>query len=99
VGHPVLLKATTSFVHFLDCQKSARPPHPAGDGIPTVKLVLLASRVVGQTSIMTVAYDGDFAANQIATVAACFHVKKMKVATPRSSYMFRTPSARSDFVR
>jgi small GTP-binding protein len=51
----------------------------AGAGIPIVKLVLLGKSSVGKTSIVTVADDGDFVADQSATVGACFHVKKMRV--------------------
>jgi small GTP-binding protein len=58
---------------------AVRPSHAAGDGIPNIKLVLLGQSTVGKTSIITVADDGDFFADQSATVGACFHVKKMKV--------------------
>jgi small GTP-binding protein len=49
------------------------------DSAPNIKLVLLGETSVGKTSIVSIAQGSGYQADQVATVGACFHIKKVRV--------------------
>jgi small GTP-binding protein len=51
----------------------------AFDNAPNIKVVLLGESSVGKTSIVSVAQGCGYQADQLATVGACFHMKKVRV--------------------
>jgi small GTP-binding protein len=51
----------------------------AFDNAPNIKVVLLGETSVEKTSIVSVAQGSGYQADQVATVGACFHIKKVRV--------------------